>query len=208
MLLRGDSMIEARAQTSWKKLTDRLREFVGHRVASVDADDVLQDALVRIQKGLPALRDDERFGPWVYRVARSAIGDHLRARARPLENGRTTVDDDMEASAPEEGDELGGALVSCLSTFVAELPSPYREAITLTELEGLSQKEAAEMLGLSFSGMKSRVQRGRARLREMFDQCCQMTQDARGRVTACEPRAGCSPGSSATPDFGGRSRRC
>jgi RNA polymerase sigma-70 factor, ECF subfamily len=201
-------MIEGRAQTGWKELTDRLREFVGHRVAEADADDVLQDALVRIQRGLPALRDDERFGPWVYRVTRSAIGDHLRARARPLESGRTTIGGDIEAIAPEEGDDLGRALVSCLSNFIAELPSPYREAITLTELEGLSQREAAEMLGLSLSGMKSRVQRGRERLREMFERCCEMTQDARGRVIACEPRAGCIPTGGAAPDFAARSRRC
>jgi len=208
MLLGGDLMIEARAQAGWKDLTERLREFVGHRVPEADADDVLQNALVRIQKGLPALRDDERFGPWVYRVTRSAIGDHLRSRSRPLENGRTTIDDDVQATGHEDGDDLGPALVGCLSSFIAELPSPYREAITLTELEGLTQKEAADMLGVSLSGMKSRVQRGRARLREMFDHCCEMTQDARGRVIACEPRARCSPAGDATPGGAAPSRRC
>lgn len=199
-------MIEARGQTGWKELTERLREFVGYRVAESEADDVLQDALVRIQTSLPALRDDERFGPWVYRVARSAIGDHVRARSRSLENARTTITEDIEATDLEDADDLGRALVSCLSTFIAELPSPYREAITLTELEGLSQKEAAEMVGVSLSGMKSRVQRGRERLREMFDRCCQMTQDARGRVIACEPR--CAPTGNAPPDSSSRSRRC
>ncbi len=62
------------------------------------------------------------------------------------------------------------------------LPSPYREALTLTELEGLTQKEAAEMLGISLSGMKSRVQRGRQQLRQALEDCCHI---ALGR-----PRAG------------------
>ena len=57
-----------------------------------------------------------------------------------------------------------------------------------TELEGLTQKEAADMLGISLSGMKSRVQRGRARLRAKFEQCCAIAQDARGKVTDCDPR--------------------
>lgn len=209
-------MIEARAQTGWSELMGRLREFVARRVGESDADDVLQDALIRVQRGLHGLRDDERFGPWVYRVTRSAIGDHLRARARPLETGRTLVDEGLEATAPEPGDELGPALVACLSAFVAELPSPYREAITLTELEGLSQREAAEMLELSFSGMKSRVQRGRERLRRMFERCCELTQDARGRVIACDPRGGCqasgpapaSEGAGPTMPSAERSRRC
>jgi RNA polymerase sigma-70 factor (ECF subfamily) len=186
-------MIEAGLQIGWKELTDRLREFVGRRVAEAEADDVVQNALIRIQKGLPELRDEERFGPWVYRIARSAIVDHLRARSRPPDNGRTEIDENLEAASPEEDDTLGRALVGCLAKFVAELPSPYREAITLTELEGLSQREAADMLGISLSGMKSRVQRGRQRLREMFERCCELTQDARGRVIDCKPHAGNGP---------------
>jgi RNA polymerase sigma-70 factor (ECF subfamily) len=72
---------------------------------------------------------------------------------------------------------------------VARLASPYREAITLTELRGLTQKDAAEMLGVSLSGMKSRVQRGREKIREMFDECCAISVDCRGRVVECESRA-------------------
>jgi RNA polymerase sigma-70 factor (ECF subfamily) len=85
----------------------------------------------RIQRGLPGLRDDERFGPWVYRITQSAIGDHLRARARTHASGQSPVDEQLAAAHPEEGDDLGSALVGCLSGFVGELPSPYREAITL-----------------------------------------------------------------------------
>jgi RNA polymerase sigma-70 factor (ECF subfamily) len=190
-------MIEARVQTGWEQLTARLRQFVARRVASADVDDVVQEALLRIQSGLPRLRDGDRFGPWVYRVTRSAVADHLRGRARRLESSRTSVDEGVGATS-DESDDMIEALVGCLSVFVAELPSPYRQAITLTELERLSQREAAEVLGLSISGMKSRVQRGRERLREMFERCCELTQDVRGHVIACEPRSGCSPSEAAT----------
>jgi RNA polymerase sigma-70 factor (ECF subfamily) len=71
---------------------------------------------------------------------------------------------------------------------VARLPSPYREAVTLVELEGLTAREAAEMVGISVSGMKSRVQRGRAQLREMLDACCEIALDARGKVVEFTPR--------------------
>ncbi|MFO0634577.1 MAG: TauD/TfdA family dioxygenase [Nannocystaceae bacterium] len=69
------------------------------------------------------------------------------------------------------------------------LPSPYREALTLTELEGLTQREAAQMLGVSLSGMKSRVQRGRVQLRRALEGCCDIAVDARGRVIAYTPRS-------------------
>jgi len=71
---------------------------------------------------------------------------------------------------------------------VARLPSPYREAVTLTELQGLTQKEAAEMVGVSLSGLKSRVQRGREKIRAMFEACCEISVDCRGRVVECASR--------------------
>jgi RNA polymerase sigma-70 factor (ECF subfamily) len=58
----------------------------------------------------------------------------------------------------------------------------------LVELEGLTQKQPAEVLGTSPSGMKSRVQRGRVRLRKTVEDCCDIALDARGRVVSCEPR--------------------
>ncbi|MEQ1737604.1 MAG: inositol monophosphatase family protein [Rhodoglobus sp.] len=80
------------------------------------------------------------------------------------------------------------ALAGCVSLFVAQLASPYREAITLVELEGKTAKEAAEMVGLSVSGMKSRVQRGRAQLRDLFERCCEIAVDVRGKPTDFTPR--------------------
>jgi RNA polymerase sigma-70 factor (ECF subfamily) len=53
----------------------------------------------------------------------------------------------------------------------------------------MTQKEAAEILGISLSGMKSRVQRGRERIRHMFEECCELSVDARGKVLDCTPRA-------------------
>ena len=186
-------MIEAEARGAWRELDARIRPYVERRIrSSADADDVVQDVFVRMQRGLSDLRDEERFGPWVYRVARSAIADHLRARARRA--GReAAVDAELALPEPDVADRLEGELSECVALFVARLPSPYREAITLTELQGLTQKEAAELAGVSLSGMKSRVQRGRERIRQMFEECCEISLDCRGRVVGCEPRGGCGP---------------
>jgi RNA polymerase sigma-70 factor (ECF subfamily) len=169
----------------WQDVEARLRPFVAKRVASQDVDDVLQDTYVRMQRGLPDLRDEERLAPWLYRVARSAVADNLRARQRhpiaePTEEPAIVVDDEP---AQEH------LLAACVAVFVARLPSPYREAITLVELEGMTIKDAAAMVGISISGMKSRVQRGRAQLRAAMNQCCQIALDARGRVIDVTPRA-------------------
>jgi len=182
-------MIDPAARGAWQELEGKLRPFVARRVQSpTDTEDVLQDIFLRMQRGLSALRDDERFGPWVYQVARSAVADHWRTAIRfPV----TEADPSSELSSEvdsDEGREVERGLASYVALFVAMLPSPYREALTLTELEGLTQKEAAIMLGVSLSGMKSRVQRGRRHLRKALEDCCHIAIDARGRVMSCEPR--------------------
>jgi hypothetical protein len=73
-----------------------------------------------------------------------------------------------------------------IPTCAAKGPARY----TLAVLRCLEQREAAEMVGISVLGMKSRVQRGRAQLRQMFDECCQIALDARGKIT--DFTCGCS----------------
>jgi RNA polymerase sigma-70 factor (ECF subfamily) len=188
LLPAGDpGVIESAARGSWRELEAKLRPFVARRVRSqVDVDDVLQDVFLRMQRGLAGLRDEERFGPWVYQIARSAIVDHQRVAAK----FRVVDADGREEPLLEDDDAcaVGEELAGYLAPFVATLPSPYREALTLVELEGLTQSQAAVMLGVSLSGMKSRVQRGRARLRKALEDCCDVALDARGRVVGFEPR--------------------
>ena len=171
---------------AWQDVAARLRPFIARRVDAQDVDDVLQDVFVRMQRGLPGLRDEQRMTPWLYQVARNAVADNLRARQRhPL------ASDDPPEPAAELADEPAQEhlLAACIAVFVARLPSPYREAITLVELEGMTIKDAAAMVGISVSGMKSRVQRGRAQLRTAIDACCQIALDVRGKVIDVTPRA-------------------
>ena len=188
---RSFRVITTDTRPALRDLEARLRPFVARRVSSsADVDDVVQDVFLRMQRGLSTLRDEERFGPWVYQVARSAIAEHRRARTRhPIADrevdeteGPVTTIDDGEDGAVERN------LATYVAPFIAMLPSPYREALTLTELEGVSQKDGAEMIGISVSGMKSRVQRGREKLRALLEACCEIALDVRGRVIGCEPR--------------------
>ena len=182
-------MIPAEARGAWRDIEARLRPYVARRVASAaEVDDIVQEILVRVHKGLASLRDDERFGGWVYRIAARTIADAARSHARdPIARDGDVVDA-AAAAASDEVADLQLELGECVALFVARLPSPYREAITLTELQGLTQKEAAEMLATSLSGMKSRVQRGREKIRGMFEDCCEISVDCRGRVVDCEAR--------------------
>lgn len=181
-------MIEPTARGAWKELDAKLRPFVARRVREADVDDVVQDVFLRMQRSASELRDNERFGPWVYRITRSAIAEHRRRAARHPLAERDTGDESSDAEEPVDSSTAEEDLASYVAMFVAMLPSPYREALTLTELQGLSQTDAAAMLGISVSGMKSRVQRGRQKLRDTLEACCAIAVDARGRVVDCAPR--------------------
>lgn len=182
-------MLDAVARDSWQVLGQRLGAYIGRRLPAQEVDDVLQDVLLRIHKNVRYLSDDSRFGPWVYSVARNAVIDQLRKKRLP-----TTDVAELETIAESEEADSEQALLNCVTPFVARLPEAYRHAITLVELEGLTQADAAKMAGVSLSGMKSRVQRGRRLLREMFEECCSLKIDARGRVIEAErhEQGGCA----------------
>jgi RNA polymerase sigma-70 factor (ECF subfamily) len=175
---------------AWQDVAARLRPFIARRVSPSEIDDVMQDVFVRMQRGLPGLKDEERFTSWLFQIARSSVAEHARTRARhPLPRVEGEPETEPPAGSDEDDREAARSLAGCVSMFVALLESPYREAVTLVELEGLTAREAAEMAGISVSGMKSRVQRGRAQLRVMFERCCEIALDARGKVTDYTRRA-------------------
>ncbi len=72
--------------------------------------------------------------------------------------------------------------------MIAGLHEPYREALVLTEFDGLTQQQLAGRLGISLSGAKSRVQRRRQQLNEMLTECCTFELDRRGKAIDCAPR--------------------
>lgn len=190
-------MIQAEERVRWAAPDAPLRRFVLRRVQpAADAEDVLQEIYLRIQRSLALGAEPARFGPWVYRIAKNAIADHGRQRAR---RSRAVAPPEEPAADSPDAEVVGAAaaeLASYLPPFIHALPSPYREALILTELDGLTQRQAADALGVSWSGMKSRVQRGRAMLRASLLACCTVALDARGAITDFEPRPdGRLPGS-------------
>jgi RNA polymerase sigma-70 factor (ECF subfamily) len=174
----------------WNAFAPPLRAFLARRVpAGVEADDLLQDVFLRVVKHLDSLRSTERPEAWLFQIARNALRDSLRARQR--KDGRTDpleIDlpaDVHTAAVPESEEELA----PCLTPMIARLAEPYRMAIELTSVQGLTQAEAARRIGISLSGMKSRVQRGREQLRQMLVRCCEINVDVRGGVSDFHPRS-------------------
>ena len=180
------------ADTVLHDFQSRLLAFIARRVPDRDgAEDILQEVLLRIHRHVGELENSAAVSAWIHQVARNAIADHYRRAAVRREQLSGVELDRSAPAAPESGsDENRSELAACLRPLVQCLDSPYREAITLTELEGLTQVAAAAELGISTSGMKSRVQRARVQLRDMLVSCCEIELDRRGGITSYRPRNG------------------
>lgn len=170
----------------WQEYHSRLRAFIKRRISDDSAtDDILQNVFLNIHTGLASLKDGTKLTSWVYQIARNAIIDYFRSQ-------KSTVDIPDWLSQPETdpSEKVYQELAECLQPMIRALPEKYRGVVALSELKGLKQKEVAQLQGISVSGAKSQVQRGRALLKKMLTECCRFEFDHSGRVFGYERKDG------------------
>lgn len=162
----------------WREYRFALSRFVLARIDDpAIAEDIVQDVLVKVYKQLSTLKDPGKILPWMYRIAKNTIVDHYR-RYRPTED----IDAVVVTERYYADDHAEKALAQCLLPWIGQLPVKYQQAVKMSELDGMTQKEVARRLGLSWSGAKSRIQRGRSLLKKRFVACCRMELDRRGSI--------------------------
>ena len=180
----------------WVRFRGGLLRFLLSRLPTVaDAEDVLQDVFIRIHQGLGHVERPDRLQSWVYGIARRAVADFYRERGRRPDmtaeevTAEPTVEPEAPNLAPYRGEhDVHEEVLSWLVPMIEALPEGYREAVRLADIEGLTQQEVADRLGLSLSGAKSRVQRGRALLGDVLRACCEIEFGADGRAVEYRPR--------------------
>ena len=174
----------------WEQFSERLRKFILARVSNKhDAEDILQDVFLKVHRGIGGLKRRDRVESWIYQIARHAIVDHYRHRGTRAETAELQSDLPMARDEPDDGGLAIAELSRCIRPMIDALPETYRQAILLTEYQGFTQKRAAESLGVSLSGAKSRVQRAREKLKRSLQECCHLEFDRRGNVFDYEPLA-------------------
>jgi RNA polymerase sigma-70 factor (ECF subfamily) len=144
-------------------------------------EDILQEVFRRIHRNLESVKQRASLAPWVFQITRNAIADHYRRLSGVKAEG---LEKDFEPAASQDAEDLGPLreISKCVEPMVAALANHYREALVLTDLQGMTQQEAAVQIGLSFSGMKSRVQRARRQVKKMLLECCRVELDRRGGI--------------------------
>ena len=162
---------------AWAGFRDRLYSYIRARSRTAhDADDILQDVFIKVHQNIGTLDDEARLASWLFRITHNTIVDHYR-KTQPV-----SIAEDFPAVEDVDPPDAEQRLAPFLESLISDLPSTYREALTLTELEGLTQVDMGRRLGLSPSGAKSRVQRGRAMVRDQLLDCCHIELDRRRHI--------------------------
>jgi RNA polymerase sigma-70 factor (ECF subfamily) len=173
------------ASVAWDQFGRALHGFIRRRVGSPeDADEILQDVMLRVHRAAAGGPAGERLRPWVYGIARNAIIDHYRARA--ARGVSVAVPEDLSGD-PVEAVTALGELTGCLAPVLVGLPPAYADALRLADLDGLTQQEVADRLGLSLSGAKARVQRARRMVRGDLEKCCRLSFGPDGALIDATP---------------------
>jgi RNA polymerase sigma-70 factor, ECF subfamily len=185
----GGENLHTTTEHVWESFHVPLRQFIRRRVSDdATAEDLLQDVFLDIHQHIDTLRDVKKLESWIYQVTRNAIIDYYRSNrvTTTLEAPETLH---LSEELPDE--DVITELFPSVRAMVMSLPAKDRQALILTEYQGLTQKELAERLGLSLSGAKSRVQRARAKLKQQLLACCRFELDRRGHVIDYQPRYAC-----------------
>ncbi len=185
------ALSDARARDIWRAFVGNLHTYVRRHVHPSNADDLAGEILLKLVESRLAVENATNPIAWMRRVATNTLIDHYRRaevrRRAAMADDPTDPMHPMGDSGPEH--DVTTALAACLRPMIMELPEPYAGALLMTDIEGLTQAEAARRVGISVSGMKSRVQRGRAKLKQALYRCCAIEADRRGNIVKYKRRS-------------------
>ncbi len=163
-------------ENAWNEYNERLRNFIRMHVRSPDdADDILSEVYLKLAQQTDASRMPQKLPSWLYRVARNTIIDFYRTR-KPTE----AISGELKEEVPQR--RAISTLSECILPIIDELPETYRLPILLSEIHEKKQKDVAKELGLSLSALKSRIVRGRKKLKQLMAKRCTYYYDESGQL--------------------------
>ncbi|MDD7886198.1 RNA polymerase sigma factor SigZ [Flavivirga sp. 57AJ16] len=167
----------------WKDFNDELKIFILKKVKDEDiTNDILQDVFIKIIDNADKIKQAKSVQQYIYGIARNTTIDHFRKSAQ-----KAVFKNDSSFISENEIKSLNTTIADCcIKPFIKQLPEKYQVALTKSEFDNISQKDLAEQLNISYSGAKSRVQRGKEKLKELILACCNFPSDSYGNLIDIE----------------------
>lgn len=166
-------------------LYQSLYAYIRNRISNVtDAEDVTQDVFLKLSAS--DLSQVNNVKSWMYAIARNSITDYYRKKKLVTQTSENLLDESSENDQAAIK-ELG----SCVQRFIKQLPEDYQRIMIMSEINNIPQKEIAEILDMNYITVRSKVQRGRSKLKELFTNCCHIEVDKRGAIIDYHEKSNC-----------------
>jgi RNA polymerase sigma-70 factor (ECF subfamily) len=179
----------------YRQFHPKLLHYLSRLVGSDEADDLAQEVFEKASRGLDDFRGESKLSTWLYRIATNTALDRLRSRSSKrisehvqLETSAGVEDRNIwtgQATTHTDQQIIRKEMSECVRGFVDTLPPDYRTVIVLSELEGLKNREIAEILQVSLDVVKIRLHRARASLKTQLDNDCSFYRTAEG-ILSCD----------------------
>lgn len=165
-----------------------LKFYILKRVEDVEtAEDLVQEVMVQLVEAHVKGTDVENIKAWLFQVTRNTLYSHYR-------NNPKTSEKNIEAIGEIHADDFSDLVaMDYIVPMIELLPKEYSEALMLSDIEKIPQKDIADKLGLGISATKMRIQRARTKLRELFVECCHLEFDKDGNFVGCTVKDSCEP---------------
>ena len=152
------------------------------------ADDLIQEAFIKVQKNLESVKDPAKLSSWIFRIAYNLCHDHYRQSKRAAINQHNIQQEIVsfkEAVVQKklEQQQMG----ECVQDKMDLLPPDYRSVLILADIMAFSHKEIAEIMEISVSNVKVRIHRARKKFRAILEDHCSFEVDERS-VLVCDPK--------------------
>ena len=168
----------------WNKNKDHLLSFIKTKIDNEHiAEDILQEVSIKLLENLNRKTIIKNNKTWLFQVTRNTVADYYRKNKKH-----------SKLSINQSEISTNSSICVCdLSGFVIQtyLPEKYSKPLYLSDIEQKPQQEIAKMLNLSLTATKSRIQRGRKKLKELVSECIDISYNDKGQISDFQLKNNC-----------------
>lgn len=166
----------------WNEYKKELESFIRKKVDSEnDVEDILQEVSIKLSTNITKEIRLKNHRNWLFQVTRNTIADFYRKQNKSQENNFSPISVTAESC------------VCDLSEFIIKnyLPEPYAKPLFMSDIEQRPQKDIADLMNLSLTATKSRIQRGRIKLKELIEECVDLSFNKAGQIVNYQLKNDC-----------------
>jgi RNA polymerase sigma-70 factor (ECF subfamily) len=185
-------------ETLHREYRPKILRYMTRYVGAEDAEELTQEIFLKISKSLKQFRGEAGLSTWIYRIATNTAVDRLRSAAHRADRAAAEAPENEALGpspvAPDRADRklVRTEMTECIQDVIDGLPEDYGAVLALSELEGFTNREIAEILQITLSNVKIRLHRGRLRLKEALESRCILYRNERNEL-ACDEKPSCRP---------------